>query len=359
MSIRLEGISKSFGTFQALTPIDLEIPDRKITSLLGPSGSGKTTLLRIIAGLEYADRGRLYFHGRDVTDLHVRERRVGFVFQNYALFRHMSVGDNIGFGLRIQKRFSAREIRSRVHNLLELIQLPHLYDRYPAQLSGGQKQRVALARALAMEPSILLLDEPFGALDAQVRHELRRALRDLHDRLDFTSLFVTHDQEEALELSDQVILMNHGHIEQTGAPAELFNHPRSRFAFEFLGHVNEITGAVNEGCLRQGDAWVKMSDVSDLDKATLMMRPHELSVAPLPPAHANLPLRVDAVNLVGSEVRLELRPHRWGADDVWEVGMAHPDYQQWSLQRGDICFAVPRVAHLSECDDVPQVVRWG
>ena len=200
MSITLEHIDKSFGTFQALHGIDLDIPDGELIGLLGPSGSGKTTLLRIIAGLESADGGRILFHGEDVTRRHVRERRVGFVFQHYALFRHMTVAQNIAFGLDVlprKQRPSAAEIRQRVGNLLEMVQLSHLADRFPAQLSGGQKQRIALARALAMQPQVLLLDEPFGALDARVRKDLRRWLRSLHDELNFTSVFVTHDQEGA------------------------------------------------------------------------------------------------------------------------------------------------------------------
>lgn len=221
MSIKLERIDKHFGAFQALRDISLDIPDGQLIGLLGPSGSGKTTLLRIIAGLESADRGRILFHDQDVTGLHVRERRVGFVFQHYALFRHMTVAQNIAFGLEVlprRQRPSAAEIRTRVGQLLEMVQLSHLADRFPAQLSGGQKQRIALARALAMQPQILLLDEPFGALDAKVRKDLRRWLRSLHDELHFTSVFVTHDQEEALELSDQVVVMSAGQIEQVDTP---------------------------------------------------------------------------------------------------------------------------------------------
>ena len=217
MSISIEGISKHFGSFQALRDISLDIPDGQLVGLLGPSGSGKTTLLRIIAGLETADSGRILFHGEDVTKLHVRERKVGFVFQHYALFRHMTVAQNVAFGLEVlpaKERPPAAEIRKRVAMLLEMVQLGQLADRFPAQLSGGQKQRIALARALSMKPQILLLDEPFGALDAKVRKDLRRWLRALHAEFHFTSVFVTHDQEEALELSDQVAVMSAGRIEQ-------------------------------------------------------------------------------------------------------------------------------------------------
>lgn len=357
MSIRLEAISKSFAQFQALAGISTTIPEQQITSLLGPSGSGKTTLLRIIAGLESADAGQLWFGDQEVSHLHVRERKIGFVFQNYALFRHMTVAENIGFGLKVQKRFRRAQIEQRVQQLLEMIQLPQLANRFPAQLSGGQKQRVALARALAMEPAILLLDEPFGALDAQVRHELRRALRDLHDELKFTSLFVTHDQEEALELSDQVILMNHGRIEQTGTPSDLFGNPRSRFVFEFLGQVNEITGTLANGRLQQGQAWVSMNKGA-ATQATLLMRSHEVDVAAKPVDHAHLPLQVGAVNLVGSVVKLELVPQAWHSQQVWQVGMSHSAYQKWPLQRGDSCFAIPRIGHLCEGEQPPQVMRW-
>jgi len=217
MSITVDGINKRFGKFQALNNVSLDIPEGKLTALLGPSGSGKTTLLRIIAGLESADSGQISFSGQDVTGFHVRDRNIGFVFQHYALFRHMTVAQNIAFGLDSlprKQRPAKADIQKRVSELLELIQLPHLAQRYPAQLSGGQKQRVALARSIATQPKILLLDEPFGALDAKVRKDLRRWLRNLHDEFHFTSIFVTHDQEEALELSDQVVVMSQGRVEQ-------------------------------------------------------------------------------------------------------------------------------------------------
>ena len=221
MSIQIKQISKQFGDFQALKPLDLTIQKGELVGLLGPSGSGKTTLLRIIAGLETADQGQILFGGKDVTDLHVRDRKVGFVFQHYALFRHMTVAENVAFGLDVlpkSQRPSKAEIKQQVADLLEKVQLAHLAKRYPGQLSGGQKQRIALARALAMQPRVLLLDEPFGALDAKVRKELRRWLRNLHDELGFTSVFVTHDQEEALEVSDRVVVMSQGQIEQEATP---------------------------------------------------------------------------------------------------------------------------------------------
>src|SRR5438046_3494822 len=245
MSIQALNISKRFGQFAALDNVDLEIPSGELVALLGPSGSGKTTLLRVIAGLEFADAGSVQFDGRDISDRTARERRVGFVFQHYALFRHMTVFENIAFGLRVrprESRPSKKQIAAKVHELLKLIQLETLAQRYPSQLSGGQRQRVALARALAVEPSVLLLDEPFGALDAKVRKELRRWLRRLHDELRVASVFVTHDQEEALELSDRVAIMNQGRIEQAGTPAEVYDNPANAFVYRFLGDVNLFQG---------------------------------------------------------------------------------------------------------------------
>ncbi|MBP3982870.1 sulfate/molybdate ABC transporter ATP-binding protein [Pseudoxanthomonas helianthi] len=245
MSIRIEKLGKRFGAFTALDDIDLDIRPGELLALLGPSGSGKTTLLRVIAGLEQADNGRVLFDGRDATRLSVQERRVGFVFQHYALFRHLNVRDNIAFGLRVRRgaeRWPEKRIRERVTELLSLVQLEGLESRYPAQLSGGQRQRVALARALAIEPNVLLLDEPFGALDAQVRRDLRRWLRELHDRTGLTTIFVTHDQEEALELADRVAILNRGRIEQLGSPAEAYDAPATPFVYSFVGEVNRLPG---------------------------------------------------------------------------------------------------------------------
>lgn len=245
MSIEIANIKKSFGRTQVLNDISLDIPSGQMVALLGPSGSGKTTLLRIIAGLEHQSSGHIRFHGTDVSRLHARDRKVGFVFQHYALFRHMTVFDNIAFGLTVlprRERPNAAAIKAKVTKLLEMVQLAHLADRFPAQLSGGQKQRVALARALAVEPQILLLDEPFGALDAQVRKELRRWLRQLHEELKFTSVFVTHDQEEATEVADRVVVMSQGHIEQADAPDQVWREPATRFVLEFMGRLTACRG---------------------------------------------------------------------------------------------------------------------
>jgi sulfate transport system ATP-binding protein len=237
MSIEVRNIKKNFGSFVALDNVSLDFPSGELVALLGPSGCGKTTLLRIIAGLESHDAGTVLLEGEDASDTHVRERQVGFVFQHYALFRHMTVFENVAFGLRVKPRKdrpSEAQIRHKVHELLNLVQLDWLSDRYPSQLSGGQRQRIALARALAVEPRVLLLDEPFGALDAKVRKELRQWLRRLHDELHITSIFVTHDQEEALEVADRVVLMNHGKVEQVGSPQDIVEHPATDFVADFV-----------------------------------------------------------------------------------------------------------------------------
>ncbi|TKA89560.1 sulfate/molybdate ABC transporter ATP-binding protein [Halopseudomonas bauzanensis] len=365
MSISIEGITKHFGSFQALKDVSLDIPDGQLVGLLGPSGSGKTTLLRIIAGLETADGGRILFHGEDVTGLHVRERKVGFVFQHYALFRHMTVAQNVAFGLEVmpaKERPPAAEIRKHVDMLLEMVQLGQLADRFPAQLSGGQKQRIALARALSMKPQILLLDEPFGALDAKVRKDLRRWLRALHSEFHFTSVFVTHDQEEALELSDQVAVMSAGRIEQVDRPQQLYAEPSSQFVFDFLGHVNVFAGQQNGTLLNQDDAWVRLP-VGAAERvgqtAQLYMRPHELTLQSAPAAHAHLPLCIESISLVGAEVRLELSARGWATAEHWEVGITHTQFNSWQPARGDHCFAVPRVAHVFQAEgQAPETIRW-
>ena len=248
MSITIRGVSRRFGDFEALDDVSVEIPSGSLTALLGPSGSGKSTLLRVIAGLERPDAGAVEIDGRDATRQPPQRRGVGFVFQHYAAFKHMTVRENVAFGLKVARRPKA-EIRARVEELLELVQLPGLAERYPSQLSGGQRQRMALARSLAVQPSVLLLDEPFGALDARVRKELRAWLRHLHDEVHVTTVFVTHDQEEAMEVADRIVVMNHGRIEQVGAPRELYEQPANAFVMGFVGPVTRL----GDGLLRPHD----------------------------------------------------------------------------------------------------------
>ncbi len=283
LSIILHNISKKFGTYAALHDVSLQAKDGEFLALLGPSGSGKTTLLRIIAGLEFPDAGSVFFGDEDVTELKAAARRVGFVFQHYALFKHMTVADNVAFGLAVRKRRdrpAKSEIKRRVEELLELVQLGGLGDRYPAQLSGGQRQRIALARALAVQPRLLLLDEPFGALDAKVRKDLRRWLRTLHDSMGVTSVFVTHDQEEALELADRVVVMDYGRIEQIAAPRIIYDRPENAFVYDFVGDSNRVPVIVTNG--RASFAGRPLSVVlsgADDGPANLWFRPHEVRLA--------------------------------------------------------------------------------
>jgi sulfate transport system ATP-binding protein len=329
VSIEVEHIRKRFGTYEALQDVSLRIETGELVALLGPSGSGKTTLLRIIAGLELPDSGVIRLNEEDATRLSARERQVGFVFQHYALFRHLTVFENVAFGLRLRPkatRPSENEIRDRVKQLLELIQLAWLGDRYPNQLSGGQRQRVALARALAVEPRVLLLDEPFGALDAKVRKELRRWLRRLHDDLHVASVFVTHDQEEALEVSDRVAIMNRGAIEQAGTPAEVYDHPATPFVYEFLGDVNLFHGRRSE----------------NEDGGVGYVRPFELEIARWTEGSqgAAVEATVSFVAHAGSSVRLEL--HREDTGHDLEAEISREKYQQLELAVGDRVGVTPR-----------------
>jgi sulfate transport system ATP-binding protein len=308
MSIALRGIAKQFGEFAAVKDIDLDVPTGALIALLGPSGCGKTTLLRIIAGLETPDQGQVLFDGRDATLWPIRDRNVGFVFQHYALFRHMSVFENVAFGLKVKprrERPAPKVLRKKVHALLELVQLGWAGDRYPAQLSGGQRQRVALARALAVDPDVLLLDEPFGALDSQVRHELRRWLRRLHDELHFTSIFVTHDQQEAIEVADTIVVLNQGRIEQFGVPGEVYDLPTSAFVHRFLGQVNELPVQLRDGRAYLGP--IDVAPASDVRTGAAggiaLIRPHEIEITP---ASVGWPATVTAVRVIGPIVRLEL-----------------------------------------------------
>lgn len=312
MSIEVHNVSKTFGTFNALDNVNLHVPTGKLVALLGPSGSGKTTLLRIIAGLEQADAGgQILFHSEDVARRHVRHRGVGFVFQHYALFRHMTVFDNIAFGLRVRPRSqrpAKGAIAYRVNELLRLVQLEGLARRYPSQLSGGQRQRVALARALAVEPRVLLLDEPFGALDAKVRKELRTWLRRLHNDLHITSVFVTHDQDEALEVADEVVVMNRGKVEQVGTPDEVFHHPSTEFVMRFLGEANTFHGRVRDGMVHFNA--LELPYVQDQQQiagdARVFVRPHDLTIDTKANNLPSLRARVTRVQSAGPIVRVDL-----------------------------------------------------
>jgi len=303
MSIQLQNIQKKFGDFVAVDKVNLDIGTGQLTALLGPSGSGKTSLLRIIAGLELADSGQVWFDGQDISERHVSERGVGFVFQHYALFKHMTVFENVAFGLTVKpkkQRPSPEQIRKKVQHLLELVQLGWTASRYPSQLSGGQRQRIALARAPAVEPRVLLLDEPFGALDAKVRAELRRWLRRLHDEIHLTSLFVTHDQEEALEVADQIVVMNKGRIEQQGSPEQVYDNPVNPFVYEFLGHVNLFHARMKQGA-------VQLSAVSapESQQHLAYVRPHEIEVL-LKAEPGSICAVVDQITMVGPTVRLDV-----------------------------------------------------
>jgi sulfate transport system ATP-binding protein len=334
MSISAKNITKRFGHFMALDNVDLEIPAGQLVALLGPSGSGKTTLLRIIAGLEFADSGTVQFDGEDITNRTARERQVGFVFQHYALFRHMTVFENIAFGLRVRsRRFRPSEvqIRAKVHELLHLIQLENQAARYPSQLSGGQRQRVALARALAVAPMVLLLDEPFGALDAKVRQELRRWLRQLHDDVHITSVFVTHDQEEALEVADRVAVMNEGHIEQVGSPDEVYNHPASAFVYNFLGNVNLFHGRFDNG-----KAYVNDTPTGN----RIFVRPHALEISRQPnDAGDHFRATIKHLNAAGPLVKIEAVTE-WGAPI--HVEMSQERFRDLHLVKDEAVFIIPR-----------------
>lgn len=366
MSIEIRNVSKQFGDFHALRDVSLDIQSGELVALLGPSGCGKTTLLRIIAGLETPDQGSILFSGSDTTDVHVRERQVGFVFQHYALFRHMTVFDNVAFGLRVKPRSqrpSDAQIKQKVMDLLGLVQLDWLADRYPSQLSGGQRQRIALARALAVEPKVLLLDEPFGALDAKVRKELRRWLRRLHDELHVTSIFVTHDQEEALEVADRVVLMNAGRVEQIGSPQAVWDHPASPFVYGFLGDVNLFHGRVEQGevVIGEGHQGVRLDSPEHRDagdaKAFAYVRPHDFDVQRHTPGVGEkgadlargIVARLTRAIVVGPIARLELIPadaSQSGVNEVIEVHIPASQYHELGLTEGECLVLTPRKARV-------------
>jgi sulfate transport system ATP-binding protein len=339
MSIEVKNITKDFGPTRVLDDINLRIDSGELVALLGPSGCGKTTLLRIIAGLETADTGSIYLEDDEATYTGARERQVGFVFQHYALFRHMSVFENVAFGLRVKpkrERPSESQIRDKVRSLLEMVQLDFLQDRFPAQLSGGQRQRIALARALAIEPRVLLLDEPFGALDAKVRKELRKWLRKLHDELHVTSVFVTHDQEEALEVSDTVVLMNHGKLIQSGTPQDVYDHPTTPFAYGFLGNVNRFQGSSAQGKLKIGDTifdYAIPNNLSDQMEITAFARPADIDLVPLEHSLVGIPVQVDRVLSFGNTCKIELT-----ALDITSNNGETLDYEvQWPREKLSQC----------------------
>jgi sulfate transport system ATP-binding protein len=352
--IEVRGLTKRFGAFHALDDVSLDVPGGGLIALLGPSGSGKTTLLRILAGLERPDHGRALLDGVDLAAQSARQRNVGLVFQHYALFRHLDVYENIAFALRVRKRPQA-EVDARVRELLGLIQLESLERRLPSQLSGGQRQRVALARALAARPRVLLLDEPFGALDAQVRAELRGWLRRLHDEIHLTTVFVTHDQDEAFEVADKVVVMNRGKIEQVGAPAEVFDRPANDFVMRFLGHVNVLDAELANGSARIGEATVALGAALGAHggdtRGRVYVRPHEVDIARAPAAGA-FAARVIRVTPLSGGLKVELSVPALGsrmrADIDWErgtaLGLSDGDDVYLSLRRARVFAADNRGA---------------
>ena len=335
MSITISQVSKQFGNFQALKDINLNVEPGTLVALLGPSGSGKSTLLRTIAGLETPDRGRVWINDRDTTDLDIKKRNIGFVFQHYALFKHLTVRQNISFGLDIRKK-PRKVIKQRVDELLELIQLQGFGDRYPSQLSGGQRQRVALARALAVQPEVLLLDEPFGALDAKVRQELRNWLRRLHDEVHLTSIFVTHDREEAMAVADKIVVMNQGRIEQIGTPAEVYDRPVNPFVMSFVGEVNILphTSPIFN-CTYTNSA------------SHFFVRPHDLEVLDTPQQH-NVAARVKRIVHLGWEIQLELA---LGDRSVVIAHLNREEFARLNLEVGQKVYLKPRQVKCFDRDE--------
>jgi sulfate transport system ATP-binding protein len=343
MSIAARNITRAFGDFVAVNDVSIEVASGELIALLGPSGSGKTTLLRIIAGLESADSGQILFHGEDATDTTVGERQVGFVFQHYALFRHMTVFENVAFGLRVKPRHlrpSPEAIRDKVMSLLKLVQLEWLAGQFPHQLSGGQRQRIALARALAVEPKVLLLDEPFGALDAKVRKELRAWLRRLHDEIHVTSLFVTHDQEEALEVSDRVVVMNKGRVEQVGTPDEVYDHPASPFVYEFLGDMNIFHGRVHDGRAQIGGWEVPLPGHVGAEQAAVYVRPHDIEIFAVAEGDNSLQAVVTDFVSIGPRVRVDLQRVDGGERVHAEIDRAR--FRELRIGEGDRVALRPR-----------------
>ncbi len=337
MSIEATNVEKKFGAYQALHKINLKVNSGELVALLGPSGSGKTTLLRIIAGLETQDAGDVAFYGEDISQTSVKDRKVGFVFQHYALFKHMTVFDNIAFGLRVKKneeRRTEREIHDKVNELLKLVRLDGLASRYPTQLSGGQRQRVALARALAIEPKVLLLDEPFGSLDANVRKELRQWLRRLHDRLHMTTLFVTHDQEEALELADKIVILNNGKIEQEGTPEEVYHRPANPFVYHFLGNVNLFHCRIEEGAAFLGEKKLELQgNLKGTEKtAKVYVRPHLLDLQRKSGPNVLAKGIVEYINGAGALVKVYVKTSE---GETLYAEISHERNRELQLQKGE------------------------
>ena len=342
MSIQVDHVTKRFGSFTVLNDVSLHAQAGELIALLGPSGCGKTTLLRILAGLERPDQGRILLHDIEVTDQRITDRRVGFVFQHYALFRHMTVAENVAFGLTVlprPQRPSPDQIQKKVDELLSLVQMRAMADRYPNQLSGGQRQRVALARALAVEPKLLLLDEPFGALDAKVRKELRRWLRRLHDELHITSILVTHDQEEALEAADRIVVMHQGHIEQIGTPDEVYENPATPFVYQFLGDVNVFHGRIAHDRTSHEAENGQEADASGEHEVTFV-RPHDLELSRSRNTTTQLEATVRFVITAGSRVRLELVSK--DSPQIISVELTKERYRELRLQQGDVVFVHPK-----------------
>ncbi len=339
MSIEVKGVTKSFGTFKALDDINLKVETGELTALLGPSGSGKTTLLRIIAGLETGDSGQILFKGEDTQSTKIKDRGVGFVFQHYALFRHMTVFENIAFGLKVKPkniRPSEAQIKAKVTELLNLVQLDWVGGRYPWQLSGGQRQRIALARALAVEPKVLLLDEPFGSLDAQVRKELRTWLRRFHDQLHITSLFVTHDQEEALEVADKIVVMNKGRIEQKGTPEEVYHKPANKFVLNFLGNVNLFHARVENGKAYVGKTVIDLPNLHANSKgASVFVRPHQFEITRQAKDKSSLKAVVEYINPAGSVVKIDLKSED---GNTIQAEISQDEFKSLGLRKKDQVF---------------------
>ena len=345
MSIEVFQLHKRFGEFPALSPTDLRIETGEMAALLGPSGSGKTTLLRLIAGLESADGGRIVLNGRDVTNVPVRARHIGFVFQHYALFKHLTVADNVAFGLTVLprgQRPAKNVIRQKVAQLLEMVQLAAFGNRYPAQLSGGQQQRVALARALATAPEVVLFDEPFGALDVQVRQDLRLWLKGLQRELGFTGVFVTHDREEALDLADRIVVMRHGAIAQNADPQQLYAAPADAQVFAFMSETQRFPAHLAAHIVHSGRAWVKVEQPLADGNGELALRVQDIELADHPPGHVQLPLVIDDITLLGANYRLTVHNLGWGNDVRWQLPLPAQVFRRQPLQTGQRVYIQPR-----------------